>query len=418
MSRSKKRNVSSKKTESSTVKYDLRETKSMPVSTFENNVSPNHDSPTPVLNLRKARGRIPDMDGSTDSATSDQTAEDTIISLKTTIDRLCERIFTLERTVEKLARCKEGKGINRHVSVETQTETETPNSPLCNTPMSYAEAAKSTPATQIHITNQADHAKNTTKKIEKQRKNDANRDSNFSRTYDVKTNGSNTLPHVLFIHDSTMAKIDRKRLGRSYGLHIISQKANKIADCKQHIENICPDDKIDCIVLHSGINDIKGTDPNVASKDLTAVVKQIKNRLPKTKVVVSRIAPVKDRILEGRRELFNALLFTELPHHQVSVISHENLHAESGKNMRDHIHPSNRGTSILAGNLGRHIHRLFWEQQRRRPPRKTARGPEVPNSLIGWNTQWYRGPAGHARFYQPWPYHQYHWDSHTHQNMW
>ena len=46
----------------------------------------------------------------------------------------------------------------------------------------------------------------------------------------------------------------------------------------------------------------------------------------------------------------------------VSFVAHENLYFTLSKNT---IHPKNNSSSILAGNLDRHIHNLFWQKPRR-----------------------------------------------------
>ena len=75
---------------------------------------------------------------------------------------------------------------------------------------------------------------------------------------------------------------------------------------------------------------------------------------------------MKDSNLQAKRELFNALVFSELVEDpNISFVAHENLHFTSPK---DNIHPNMKGSSVIARNLGRHIHNLFWER-----PRKIAR---------------------------------------------
>ena len=96
------------------------------------------------------------------------------------------------------------------------------------------------------------------------------------------------------------------------------------------------------------------------------MVKSLKGILkdrPNLKVFVSKIPPVKDPNLQAKRDLFNALVCSELVENpDVSFAAHENLHFAS---LKDTIYPSSKGLSVLSRNLGRHIHNLFWERPRR-----------------------------------------------------
>ena len=68
-----------------------------------------------------------------------------------------------------------------------------------------------------------------------------------------------------------------------------------------------------------------------------------------------------------QRESFSThLFFSELVENpNISFVAHENLHFTP---LKDTIHPNMKGSSVIARNLGRHIHNLFWER-----PRKIAR---------------------------------------------
>ena len=68
-----------------------------------------------------------------------------------------------------------------------------------------------------------------------------------------------------------------------------------------------------------------------------------------------------------QRESFSThLFFPELVENpNISFVAHENLHFTP---LKDTIHPNMKGSSVIARNLGSHIHNLFWER-----PRKIAR---------------------------------------------
>ena len=140
---------------------------------------------------------------------------------------------------------------------------------------------------------------------------------------------------------------------------------------------------------------------NKKTKDVSrTIVKLLKGILkdrPNLNVIVSNILSVKDSNLQAKRELFNALFFffsfSELVEDpNISFVAHENLHFTS---LKDTIHPSMKGSSILARNLGRHIHNLFWER-----PRKVARR-DLPQPYK-LHPQQCRDPFGWQSCRQPW----------------
>lgn len=194
-----------------------------------------------------------------------------------------------------------------------------------------------------------------------------------SRLYhDVKASSKSvTSPRVLLLHDSVMKKINGKRLGLSCGLQVAARKVCTIDQCTEAIKKAKDDlmPEPDCIAIHVGLNDIKTKEPTTSSADLEKCVKNIKTEFPRAKVVVSQIAPVSNDKLNVNRELLNAHVKARLlPEKGISYINHDNLRAADHKYVsQDEVHPTSRGTSVLARNLGQHLHRLFWERPRRRP---------------------------------------------------
>ena len=176
---------------------------------------------------------------------------------------------------------------------------------------------------------------------------------------------------VLILADSTFNGIQDDRLGHSYSFDCRKKKCyttDKLIDTLE--EEVKDDYKPDIIVIHCGINDIKNKSPQESSSNFMNATKSIREKIPKTKIVVSAIAPVKNKELNTKREAFNALNKSELlKFKDISYISHENLDPLSWKFMsKDGIHPTKQGHSLLARNLGRHVHHMIWNKVRTRRP--------------------------------------------------
>ena len=201
-------------------------------------------------------------------------------------------------------------------------------------------------------------------------KDDAKTPSALSSSKPASTNHKlpNNLPRVAFIHDSVMKDVQTKRLGRSYGFFSLTNNASKISDLQSSVNAIVKKSetpKIDALLIHCGLNDLKSETPHHASELFVKNVQSIANQFPQSKVVISKVAPVSDRELDLKRQMFNTLNETVL--HRVknlSFVSHEDLQMEQARHTRDGIHPSLSGSSVLARNVGRHLHRLLWEKIR------------------------------------------------------
>ena len=101
-----------------------------------------------------------------------------------------------------------------------------------------------------------------------------------------------------------------------------------------------------------------------ASKSVVKSLKEIFEDRPK---IVNKIPPSKDLNLQAKRDLFSALVFSELVEDtDITFVAHENLHFAL---LKDIIRPENKGSSNFAGNLGKNSHRnshnLFREKPRR-----------------------------------------------------
>ena len=149
------------------------------------------------------------------------------------------------------------------------------------------------------------------------------------------------LPLVAVLYDSVLNGVQGKRLGRSYGF----EKNYNIEETVKSLESVAG--SVKTIVVHLGIMILE---------------QKISKDHPNLKIV-SKIPSVKDTNLQAKRDLFNALVCSELVENpDVSFVAHENLHFAS---LKDTIYPSIKGLSVLSRNLGRHIHNLFWERPRR-----------------------------------------------------
>ena len=139
------------------------------------------------------------------------------------------------------------------------------------------------------------------------------------------------------------------------------KKTDNIDKTVKSLESVAG--SVKAIVVHCGINDIRTKDPKDASKAMVKSLKGILKDRPNLTVIVSKIPPVKDPNLQAKRDLSNALVCSELVENpDVSFVAHENLHFAS---LKDTIHPNMKGSSIIARNLGSHIHTLFWERPRK-----------------------------------------------------
>ena len=200
------------------------------------------------------------------------------------------------------------------------------------------------------------------------------------------------LPVTFFIHDSTMSNVDPDRLGLSYGSHIHSKRAYTTEYIEFAVDSLTANTSKppDAIVIHCGINDIKKKSPHSASTNMIKCITNIKHKHPNSKMIISNIAPTHDSKLEIKRHAFNAILSTELYGKKgIIVISHENIFKNNKYIRGDRIHPTKRGASVLAGNVGRAIRDLFWVTPRRRLPPRPQRNHDTNKQYNHHNTSWW-----------------------------
>lgn len=202
---------------------------------------------------------------------------------------------------------------------------------------------------------------------------------------------------VVILHDSVLHGVMEKRLGESYGFDAVKCEAYNISNLEPAFKSVQSKVPPKAVVVHCGINNLKNQDPRSASKEFIQAIKNISSSCPTTKIVVSKLPVVSDTKLQQKKELFNAVVFAELvEQQQVSFVNNDNLPSHA---LRDIVHPNKRGSSILAGNIGRHVHRILWEKPRR-PARRLNRanhfpghydwkGNFYPHSPIHFPTRWY-----------------------------
>ena len=183
-----------------------------------------------------------------------------------------------------------------------------------------------------------------------------------------------------------MSGVDAERLGHSYGFRATSRKAFKFEDLTSSVlSTTSSTEEPDAILVHCGINDIKKASPHEMSESFVKKIKDLSTKSPQTKIV-SKIAPMKNAELEVKRKLFNAFNSSKLfDSKNISLVDHENLFTSKSV-LSDGVHPTSRGASVLAGNVGRHLRDLFWTRPRsirRRssnylPPRGLSNNPRYP----------------------------------------
>ena len=200
----------------------------------------------------------------------------------------------------------------------------------------------------------------------------------------TRTGSEKDTPGIAILHDSVLNGVQARRLGLSYGLRVIKRKCQSVSDIETATKSATKAcQNLDAIVLHCGINTLRHKTPQTASSDFVAAVNKIQSEHPKVKVVVSKISPVKDPTLHAKSDLFNALVCAEfVDNKNISVISHENLHL---RGLQDQLHPNQQGASVLARNLGRHLHSLFWT----RPKRRFKPYPQQQVGFFDWRGVWH-----------------------------
>jgi hypothetical protein len=119
----------------------------------------------------------------------------------------------------------------------------------------------------------------------------------------------------------------------------------------------------DAILIHTGVNDIRRHSAEKASTDYVSAIKAIAGK-KNHKIIVSSILPAAQPGQQVKRELYNALVKSQLyDMEEVSFLDHDSINP--AMHLRDEVHPNERGTSVLAGNIGRNVNRALWTTAKR-----------------------------------------------------
>ena len=201
-------------------------------------------------------------------------------------------------------------------------------------------------------------------------------------------------PTTFLIHDSTMNNIDQSRLGLSYGSNVMKRKAYTVDAIESAVDSLAQkaETSPDAIIIHCGLNDLRNKNTIRASKDIVQSIKNIKHKHPHTNIIISKIIPTYDKKIEADRTFFNDVLTAELfGRPGIVFASHENILKNKIYIRKDNIHPTKRGTSVLAGNIGRAMRDTLWEIPRQRG-RSGFQHHHNKKIYTDYNTSWWNNP--------------------------
>jgi lysophospholipase L1-like esterase len=178
----------------------------------------------------------------------------------------------------------------------------------------------------------------------------------------------NPLPSLHVLCDSVLKGVDAQRLGDSYVLHVTKEVSYTSADLAR-TSILQPDSHSpDAVVIHVGINDLKSNPAQETAQLIAKTTKKILKRHPKTTITISEITTA-EIDLQAKAKLCNATLFSELyQENRVNFLDHPAMASSTkGYWSSDKIHPTQRGSSVLAATIGRHVQAMFWTKVERRP---------------------------------------------------
>jgi hypothetical protein len=224
-----------------------------------------------------------------------------------------------------------------------------------------------------------------------------------------------SFPRVLFLHDSILNKMDFALLGKKFGFVSARSTVYHIDDYDNAVFDHLSQPP-DAVVLHVGVNDVKGKDGVECGKRLARLARRVASRFPSSRVFVSQAAPVRNPTLDARREVLNATVRAELADvSSISFIKHA-FPTDRRHIAPDGIHPTYRSSSFIARDIGHVLQDYFWQKQRRSRSRPASSSSGLESSQRSTNPasphrrrpppRYSRFPSyyGRSSFPFPWDY--------------
>ncbi len=158
-------------------------------------------------------------------------------------------------------------------------------------------------------------------------------------------NGDPKTADVIFLHDSLGKKIN-DTIFKKENLSTAKILTYHIGEVRKNLPKRSTPPR--ACIIHTLTNDItKGTDSHALTKELDSLVAHIKTVYPKTKIIISNIAP-RDTHMD-RVKYVNS--YMNLYHNTGNVSTRSNSTIRYKDRWEDGIHLEDSGTSILASNL-------------------------------------------------------------------
>ena len=185
---------------------------------------------------------------------------------------------------------------------------------------------------------------------------------------------------LLFLQDSILKSVNKKTIDHSCNTMSATRHTFTIDDLDK-IQNV--NQAPDIIFIHTGINDLKVSDPNKTAKIMSQQVIHIKNTYPDAHIIISSVCPVRDHTLDNKREIFNANVKSNLKFQKnISFVMHDSISVSSSKYISsDNIHPTNIGASIITRNIIAHLTSLKKTAFIPSPLKTQIRRPLLPTPL-------------------------------------
>lgn len=186
--------------------------------------------------------------------------------------------------------------------------------------------------------------------------------TNLPRLPQAQEETKQSLPTAWIIHDKITSKVDVDRLGRSYAFNGTDLQANKIENIIPTIEKakLDLDREPDVLIIHCGLSDLLETDTTEASIKSLSIIENVQKSVPHSKILISELLPTLDRGLNVKIRLFNAQIAAAVESMEnIRVLQHITFEA-TRITMANKLYLNRRGSSVLAGSLGRGIRNSLW----------------------------------------------------------